>query len=381
MRLAVKRSLPVKGLFTKIHRNASTLRARTYVNPGELPKDLLDKDAAFTLIAATPQYAADLIDLVQSVDSKSPQQIAAVAVDTIPLSCQRNGVSVLSSTQKAVFADATRLSESAIGTTPNFRGVTSGRSNWTLAQSFLGIDIGGSNVTVPAANTLFQTGNASAMLFHDQYAQQSGQPLSSLRITIPVEEAKWDSYVPLRSITAPLEVTQANKNLVQKLASKPAASFLESNEELMKFVPTSSADATKVFASITTRAGVTTRFKVEAGGGGGWSPRAGQLALDPTAVVRPGDKLVFQMAAPIERLDDRTRSEMESWLDEIEAATSPVLAFECAPVLETTDNSLSVRQYGKGTVIDHVFGLGSEAGFLVGDFRHAVAAECVWATV
>jgi hypothetical protein len=55
--------------------------------------------------------------------------------------------------------------------------------------------------------------------------------------------------------------------------------------------------------------------------------------------------------------------------------------FECAPVLESVSEDLSLRKFGDSIALENIFGIGCESGFLVGDFKHAVEGESVVARV
>lgn len=327
---------------------------------------------------ATPQLAASLCDLSTHF-SKSSIQLVGAAVDAIPPADQRNAISFLLTKSNLTLHDYVESSPSGVqSSSPASGGLVSSRQNWAMPQSYLSFNVPhasgkkADSVTLPIASTLFTTGSESTMFFQDPMSHLTFVNSLSLSLPSDVCFSAFHNKSPLTKVGVPLSITGVAKNMIKSLDNKPAASFLENAPEIMEYDPSAAASPgdRKVFAqSLLTN----DRFEVIAGGGGTWSPRSAMLVLEPRANLQLGDKIQFLVTSPAP--SEYSQSEFLCR----DSFSSPTLALECVALQESYQHK-SVLAMKQDTLLDNVFGLASEQGFLVGDRKHGVPGEIVWAT-
>lgn len=318
---------------------------------------------------ATPQLAPALCNLSQSLTSL---QLVAASVDATPPADQRNAVSFLLSQNhlsiKDYVSDQADSESSSSSSSSSSGSLVSSRKNWSLPQSFLAFDIAhttgaSSTITLPIASTLFTTGSESTLFFQDSSSSATFVKSLSLSLPTDIRFSQLDNISPLRTVSGPLTITGVAKNMIKTLDKKPAASFLENAPEIMQYDPTASPHDRKVFAQVLSTGD---RFEVIAGGGGTWSPRSAMLVLEPRANLKLGEQIQFLVT---------TSAPQEPVSLFLENSPNLTLALECVAPQE----SVSEPSNNTDMIIDNVFGLASEQGFLVNDRKYAVPGEITWA--
>jgi hypothetical protein len=385
------------GLYSRTVRSGrrwlSSFQGLTVLNPSRSIEDYLGDHLArhnirpaSIVLAATPQYAIELPELLLKAERFGGKnlQMIAVSVDAIPPAAQRNGFSAMFLHEPASIDDARELSDgSSTGKTDK-----NGRSNWTLSSSFFAFDmrrngdLQTSTVVMPTANTIFHTGAEATMLYRcpNDKLDLSHELLSRLKISLPSSicfspTIKWSAPMSLIG-TGNMEITSAAENMIKSIEGRRAASFLESCKELLnaELSPETCYIAHKVFAQVHSQDGTIDRYEVVAGGGGQWSPRSSMLVLEPRASLSAGDRIEFYLAKPIYNAQSYRQTELPQTVREIESLSQPALVIECAPVIESSSEPDFVV-YEPDSVMDNIFGLASEQGFLLDDIKHAVNGE------
>lgn len=394
-------------------------------------------------LVATPNHAAALTNFVESFNPS--KQVIGAVVDSLAYGSQRDGLSMLlfgtneeaSNEKKALIeikeaikieSEEERLSN-VLGQ-PSVRGVRTARNPWTLSESYLSISLPSSGskdstVSIPLANTLFNTGIQTTLLYNtagnsSKESSTASIPspesaastlLSSLHVKLPV--FKTDSSIKSTGVTTPIsslvttksaaplielstgerhKVSDAKSNMLKKIDGKPAAGFLEASVTLMSGSQRPASSRTserKVFAAVTSpQDSKTSRFQVIAGGGGSWSPRASMLVLDPHAVPKPGDEIEFFLSESSDIYDEGAYQKFleNNQVDINNNSNTPrsdnevKIVMECSPVLENVDDfngKSGLVDYPENTVIEGLFTLGSEQGFLIEDVKYSVPGEIV----
>lgn len=358
------------------------------------------------LVAATPTFSDSLIEYVTG-EKESVQAVGAV-VDALPFGAQRFGVSILFLSEELKVLDAVELDPSfgddsktagRSGADLTNRGIVSARRTWHMTQGFLGLSLGGSGqeIAVPLANTLFTSGTNSTLLLSKGHAL-ANQLLSSVRVSLPALDNglnKVTAAAPLLDLkTGANQVTAAKSNLLKTIDNRPAASFLEGSKTLMEFNPRahSGTGEKKVFVSLTSSSpssgSAAQRFEVTAGGGGAWSPRASMLVLEPQARPEPGMGVEFYLARDVLLSGEgeheaflqanglTTRTSTAASSTTATPAELERVVLECAPVVEFEGEGKLIL-YETDEVLDGVFGVSSEQGFLLDDSKHNVPGEVV----
>ncbi|ANB13123.1 hypothetical protein AWJ20_1404 [Sugiyamaella lignohabitans] len=336
------------------------------------------------ILAVSPELSPVLPDLV--ADKSNGDQVIGVTCDAVPPASQRNAFSACFFGSRAVIDDASALSD-GLSQIRNERGVTVGRVNWALSSSFFSIEIGGSvhrpgtSLVLPTANTIFNTGSETTMLYREN--DTTSPLLSSLKLrlhTLSGSDKVSKAFTsPLVQIARPqMTITSAVDNMIKTIDNTSAAHFLQSSPELMDPENLTTRDLTtpkKVFAEVfSSKTNSVDRFEVIAGGGGEWSPRSAMLVLEPRAQLSSGDKITFYFAKTINDSQSYLETtELTGSIKDIESQSSTAFVLECAPVMETLDTTLA--PYKPDTVLANVFGLGSEQGFLLDDVKHSVNCE------
>lgn len=296
------------------------------------------------LAVATPQYADQLPQLAKEFPDV---QIITAAVDSVGYGLQRSGFGWCVMEQPVKVLDKVKLQESK------------NKRNWDMAVSALRLTAGKTDIILPTANTLFTTGQKSALFFGEE------GPFDGLHLALPFSLQVQGGYRPLLPITEQLTITSCAANMLKSVDKKAAASHLEESSELM----TLPANERVVFAEINGK----DYYKVTAGGGGLWSPRTRMLVLDPAAKPKVGDKVRFCLSTGRE-LTAETLKYLEAQYSEYE--DSDAFVFECVPPQESLEEK-PLKEVGRQG-FQAVFGVGSEQGFFINDLRHEVMGETVW---
>lgn len=246
-------------------------------------------------ITATPNHSLQLLNYIRdSIEVPGSAQIIGAVVDSLAYGSQRDGISVLvfgknnnnnkddsgkDTDYEIEINSAVRLASEeeqermSIGR-PSVRGVVTARNPWTLSDSYLSIQIPGNNsskqsaISIPLANTLFETGTQATLLVNryskipmtgkrntllggapaeDQFIEP-GTLLSALQVTLPFftnsDSLQINSIAPLVKLTTntdggggdngkPHIITACKNNMIKTIDRKPAAGFLESCITLM----------------------------------------------------------------------------------------------------------------------------------------------------
>lgn len=320
----------------------------TVVNPTRKLIDYLSTHASNTLAKSlvavtTPQYASQLKSLPEAFPKL---QVVGFACDTVPLGCQRNGISWLVMENQLKIMDKMQLvndsSRNWASSTAAVRITSSPSTHNKLAPS--------ADFAIPAANTLFSTGNIAEI-----YAGSSG-PLHSLHVDLQLPLQSSQVIRPVKELSSWLEITSSADNMLKSLDGGRAAQVLEQHELLQTAVDP------QVFAEIQS----TGEFiKVVAGGGGLWSPRSSMLVLEAPCQLRRGDRLRFWLQ------ESKLNSDLES---QLASTKSDSLVVEAAPIPQSLDEEKPYLEFKRDHYLP-VFGFGSEMGFMVGDHKHSVVGE------
>lgn len=319
----------------------------TVVNP---TKHLLEYLRAHTanslarslLVVATPNHASQLQSLAKEFHNL---QTTGIACDTVPLGCQRSGFSWL-------------ISESPVKIRERVPLKADNSRNWAQSSSAVRLTSSeepGFDLAILAANTLFSTGRIAEI-----YASgtNSEEPLSALHVEIQESFKPRQSIKPARPLSDWLEISSVTDNMLKTLDKEPAARYLEKCADLK------SARDPAVFAELDSGE----MFKVVAGGGGLWSPRASMLVLEPPASPRRSQMLRFWLELP------GLSSDLESQL--INTPYEGIIA-EVAPIPQTTADEKPILDFKSNHHIP-LFGFGSEQGFFVGGQKHAISGESLY---
>lgn len=320
----------------------------TVVNPTRKLVEYLSTHASNTLAKSlvavtTPQYASQLKALPEAFPKL---QVVGFACDTVPLGCQRNGISWLVMENQLKIMDQARLtddhSRNWASSTAAVRITSSPSEPSKLASN---VDFG-----IPAANTLFSTGNLAEI-----YAGSNG-PLQALHIDLQLPLKPSQVIRPVIELSDWLEITSSADNMLKTLNHGRPAQVLEDHELLQKAVDP------QVFAEVES----TGEFiKVVAGGGGLWSPRSSMLVMEPPCQLRKGERLRFWLQ------ESKLNSDLES---QLASTRSDSLVAEVAPVPQSLDEEKPYLEFKRDHYLP-VFGFGSETGFMIGDHKHSVVGE------
>lgn len=398
------RARKVSTYFLRPTRNIQTRflsYASTYIKPTSSLKVLVDDaklkakksgvDPASVVIAATASHAAELIDISvnlheaktksQNNDLLTQDQLIAFAVDSIPFGAQSNAVSVFVSDRKipiessfeldTQFGDDNQVNLRS-GAALSERGVVSGRRVWKLTEGVVGFEIEGKGNTqqigIPLANTFFQNGLPNTLIVDDKIygSVQLGSILSS-----DFELNHKSSFAPLRKLNTGAKIlTSCKSNMLKTIDNVPAAGFLERCADL-QVAPTSTASSAerRVFVKLANKG----FYEITAGGGGSWSPRASMLVIDPSSSPEAGDSVEFYLSDSSIKLSKEEREVVKNNQNTLN------FVFECGFVQEELPNSISSEtvSYEKDTVIEGLWGFGSEKGFIVGEKKYNAPGEMV----
>lgn len=330
---------------------------------------------AAELVVATPQHADELASYVAHGNGNGRQVVGLVS-DSVPLGGQRNGFSFLLSNERFKLSDAIeldkKLEHSDNTARRNPRGLYVGVTNWAPSNSFFSLEIGKStSLVLPIANTLFSNGKEATLLYNSPEESLSGSFLTSLKATLPSHQPPKPSfYAPLASVeTEKLTITSCKDNMIKLVNDKAAASYLENAEELKQGDP-STQISRKVFAFVQSPNDPhPRRYQVIAGGGGGWSPRATMLVLEPHAAPKKGDSISFSYTISEDK-------DFNNDLPNIQTSQTSQIIFEACKKLESLNEDSQVP-YPSDYVLENTFGAGSEEGFLLNDHKYSVENELV----
>lgn len=297
------------------------------------------------LVVATPNHASQLKSLALEFPNL---QTIGIACDSVPLGCQRSGFSWLISENPVNIIERVPIKEE------NSRNWAQSSSAVRLTSSFNPVF----DLAIPAANTLFTTGQIAEIYASGASSKESQEPLSALHVELLESFRPRQSIKPAKPLSDWLEVTSVVDNMLKTLDKEPAARFLEECSDLK------SARDPAVFAELDSGE----MFRVVAGGGGLWSPRASMLVLEPPASPRRGQMLRFLLELP------GLSSDLESQL--MNTPPEGIIA-EVAPIPQTTAEEKPILDYKSNHHIP-VFGFGSEHGFFVGGEKHAISGESLY---
>lgn len=374
MQMLSRRAFSTKA-FTVI--NPSKYSLSSFLSHSSLRPHVSLENFASELVVASPQHADELASYVTNgTGNGNGRQVIGLVSDSVPLGGQRNGFSFLLSSERFKLSDAIeldkKLEHSDNTARRNPRGLYVGVTNWAPSNSFFSLEIGKStNLILPIANTLFNNGKEATMLYNSPGEQLSGSFLTSLKASIPGDQSPEPLfYAPLAPVeTEKLTITSCKDNMIKLVNDKAAASYLENAEELKQGDPSTQINR-KVFAFVhSPNERHPRRYQVIAGGGGGWSPRATMLVLEPHATPRKGDSITFSYT--ISEDNDFKRD-----LPSIQTSQTLQIVFEACKKLESLNESTQIT-YPADHVLENTFGAGSEEGFLLNDHKYAVENELV----
>lgn len=229
--------------------------------------------------------------------------------------------------------------------------------NWSHLDALLSLNIGTIHADVLLANTLFATNYQSTLFFFEKGNPDNGKVLKELEVTLPFKKTTKqvsDRWEPLFD-EHKFEVTGAAGNLLKSLDGKLAAGLLQDNDRVM-----TAGKELEVYVKLWPKDGGVQRFKCIASGGA-WGAKKDIVALNPDATPQKGDKLLFFLLPPEAQIDEPTNPDHFG-----------VVAFECL-----SEQHHYESQGCNETTIEHVFGCGSEKGFIVNGVRHELAGERV----
>jgi hypothetical protein len=374
MQMLGRRALSTKA-FTVI--NPSKYSLGSFLSHSSLRPHVSLENFASELVVASPQHADELASYVTNcTGNDNGRQVIGLVSDSVPLGGQRNGFSFLLSSERFKLSDAIeldkKLEHSDNTARRNPRGLYVGITNWAPSNSFFSLEIGNStSLILPIANTLFNNGKEATMLYNSLGEQLSGRFLTSLKASLPVNQSPDPSfYAPLAPVqTEKLTITSCKDNMVKLVNDKAAASYLENAEEL-KQGDASTQISRKVFAFVQSpNDSHPRRYQVIAGGGGGWSPRATMLVLEPHASPKKGDSITFSYTISEDR-------DFRNDLPNIQTSQSLQIIFEACKKLESLNENTQIL-YPSDYVLENTFGAGSEEGFLLNEHKYAVENELV----
>ncbi|CAN3374752.1 hypothetical protein DIURU_002266 [Diutina rugosa] len=369
-----------------------SVSSRTTISPSKgyslrAPTDFAPKSV---VVFSTPQNIKHVI--MESVESmKQGVQVVVAGVDTVPGN-QRNGVSELWMDEPLKIGHfkeldlAEQYPEQQVHT-HNGEVCMSGHShqhqhqhthggepcsgshshgeepaansyNWSKPDGSITINIGTTHTTLALANTLFATQFANTMFFLEKGHPKQGQVLSELEITLPFQKSTTvvhDEWEPLFD-GKKMEITSVAGNLLKQVDGQSCAGLLQGNDRLM-----SAGKESEVYVKIFPKDGSEPqRFKCIASGGA-WGAKKDIVALNPEAQPQRGDKVSFYVLSPEKKAVPPTESKHFG-----------VISFECSPEQQSFDPPKQPEQ-----TLTHVFGAGSEQGFVTNGIIHESSGETV----
>lgn len=350
---------------------AAKFLARTTVSPGLnaqvlAPADLKPKSVVFL---STPQNIPTVIENAINFYQIGNMQVLVAGVDSVVPNGNRNGISELWLDDYITFEDSVLLLAKDTVKVKQSDGinVVGAKTNWKNVDAALKLQLGLNCLEMSLANTIFST-NQLATLFYFQppaLQKQTGDPnmgevLSNLTAILPPLEPSLGTAVSLDRWTPLTEgeelvVTNCTGNLVRSINNGPAAKILENNSKLMGIA----SKETKVYVKVF-RDNESKKYEVIAGGGG-WGVKADLLAISPEAKMQVGDRLEFFMVTPEVRYADMSNT-----------VVSNQFMFESLPEMSSYEMTL-----GSPQTIEHLFGCGSESGFVMDGVNHKSPGEVV----
>ncbi|KAM9934353.1 hypothetical protein OXX80_006051 [Metschnikowia pulcherrima] len=353
---------PVKAAFFA----RTTLAPRNGFAPS-IPTGFSPKSALFL---STPQNLSTTIENAIFLHQQLGLQIVVAGVDRIVPNGASNGVSELWMEESMKLGQAVLLASK--DSQPSLResdGINpvGAKVHWKHVEGSLRLEFQQNKIDLSLANTAFATSTLTTLFFFQKQSPggadpHMGQTLSELHVKLPEltpnlqNPASSDRWTPLTQ-EQDLIITKCTGNLVKGINGQPAAQYLEKNNMLMSIASKDTKVYVKVYEQDSARA---KKYEVIAGGGG-WGAKANLLAISPEAQLAKGDRLEFFMVTPSDRY-----ARLET------AMVSRQFRFECAPEAtsyeDTSDSSQSV---------EHLFGAGSEAGFVVNGVNYRSAGESI----
>lgn len=337
-------------------------------------------NAKSLLLLSTPSCLPRVIkEAIKLYDNNI--QVMVAGVDTVSPNSIRNGISELWLDGHFDVNNAITLKEVEDASEPDRQpdGVNivtvKGRS-WKKIDSKCNIQFNGnSNFSVPLANTLFNL-NSIVTMFYLQpkflpNQETSDTILSDLSISLPKDTINetliktYDKWTPLFDVNnhEPLYITKSVGNLLKQINNKSAAKFLETNQELMQLASKDTEVYVKIYPKDTN---VPYRYQVIAGGGG-WGAKADTIALSPNAKFKAGDRIEFYMLTPADKFSNR------SLIHEVDGK----IILECSMKEDCyNENIVDVPNS-----VEHMFGGGSEEGFVYNDIQYISGGETVALTL
>lgn len=354
--------------------------SRTTISPAKTyslraPKDFTPK---LVVVFSTPQNVKHVImELVESM--KKGIQVVVAGVDTVPAN-NRNGILELWMDEPLIIGHhkeldlAEQYPEQQVHThngepcmlghshqhqhTHNAQEQLTEAYKWQKPDGKITINIGTTHTTLALANTLFATQFANTMFFLEQGHPKAGQVLLELEITLPFERSTTvvhDEWEPLFD-GAKMEITSVAGNLLKQVDGQLCAGLLQKNQRLML-----AGKELEVYVKIFPKDGSEPqRYKCIASGGA-WGAKKDIVALNPEATPQKGDRVLFYLLAPERR-----------FLPPPALPYFGVISFECSPEQVGYDTPRQDEQ-----TLTHVFGAGSEQGFVTNGIIHESAGETV----
>lgn len=299
------------------------------------------------LVFSTPTNLQKVIEQTIKVHEEHKIPIVVAGIDSI-INSNRDGVSELWLDEPIKINNSKVLKDE-----PG----QSAKVNWKNVESSFGIRFANDNtVKLNLANTIFHTNNMVTMYYLNGQ-DNSGQTLSELSVSVPLSTEVVSSTDKWIKLTDQLTITDYKGNLLKSINNTSAASFLETNEQLMAIASKETEVYCKIYPD---GASTPLKYKIIAGGGG-WGVKANIIALSPEAKISKGDLIEFYMLTPQDKL---TKED------------TPLEQLVGKFTLESTYEELNYHNdTAAEKALDNTFACGSEQGFSYNGVKYASNGE------